>query len=349
MSTEGLAVEGAATAPVEGVALEKRSFLKLPLEIDLPRLLDEYRRIPEEAWGVSHWDVHCSIDVLLLRGGGKGDQTDFTTDSVVDNPILDDFPYISGLIRPDGPLGGAIYAFVFRTKPGGITRIHLDNQKAWYEPFRVHVPIVSNDGAFLLSEGKAQHFGVGEAWTFDNQSLHSVVNGDSTRVHLIMDVLPNPKLVALLQNAEFHPGVDDPERWAVTGGKKERRTHPLVYGNGEPITIREKKEFGLKPGGFATRITELGLKAKLLRLPFRVGDVIVSVDGVEESNLSRTALDHIRLRHQPGETIRVDLLRNGARVTRDLHLKPAYYLSPMGRLRRLLRRHPAEPRQAASY
>ena len=59
-------------------------------------------------------------------------------------------------------------------------------------PFRIHIPIVTNDGAYLLSEGRAKHLAAGEVWTFDNQSMHAVTNGDAVRAHLIFDVPRRP-------------------------------------------------------------------------------------------------------------------------------------------------------------
>jgi hypothetical protein len=334
-------MEAPASAP-DRAGCVKQSFLKLPVPIDATRLLDEFGRIPTDAWGVSHWDVHCSIDVLLLRGGTKGKAEDFTTAEVTSNPILEQLPYISSLLAPEGPFGGAVYAFIFRTKPNGITRVHSDNDEAWWRTARIHLPIVTNDGAFLLAEGRAKHLEVGEAWTFDNQSRHSVVNGNATRVHMIIDVAPNPKLAQLLENATFDPGDLDPERWALTGGiHAHNRIAPLVAAVGEPLSISEKDALGLNPDGFATRIAgirkradlKVALKAVLSRSPLKSRDIVVAVNGVETSALSRTALDHIALQHQPGETVTLDVLRNGDRLALKMHLKPEHYLSP-----RMLRR-----------
>ena len=103
-------------------ACAKKSFLKLPVTIDTAKLINEFKNIPETAWGVSHWDVHCSINSLLLRGGNKGTDEDFTTSEITNAPILEKLPYISSLLAKEGPFGGASYAFLFSTKPNGITR-----------------------------------------------------------------------------------------------------------------------------------------------------------------------------------------------------------------------------------
>jgi hypothetical protein len=318
--------DSAPAAPAD-VAFAKRSFLRLPVPIDLPRLLAEYRSIQEDAWGVSHWDVHCSIDALLLRGGAKGTPDDYVTTDIVNNPLLAGLPYLAWLLGPDGPFGGTTYAFIFRTRPNGITRIHWDDDAAWCRTFRIHIPIISNPDAFLLSDGRAMHFGVGEAWTFDNQSMHSVVNGNSTRVHLIIDVLPSAKLRELLQRARFDAGQSAPELWARTSGRERGRgIPPLICASGTPLTISEKKDLGLNPGGFATHIVRLSKRALLLRAPLRLGDILVSVNGVHSCEVSRSALDYIRLSHDPGESVQLQLLRKGRELRVSMQLKPEGYL-----------------------
>lgn len=322
------------------VACTKRSFLKLPVAIDTARLVQEFSQIPETAWGDSYWDVHCSIDMILLRGGNKGTDEDFLTNDVANAPILNELPYISSLLAPESPFGGATYAFIFRTKPNGITRVHNDGQEAWKKTVRIHVPIITNDGAFLIAEEKAKHLAVGEAWSFDNQSQHSVVNGDSTRVHLIFDVNPNPNLAKLMTHATFDPGVLDPDRWALTMGPRSggNRVPPLMFADGEPLTSSEKKSLGLNPDGFATRIVQIGKAGKLLLTPLKRGDIITAVNNVEESVLSRTALDHVRLKHEPGETVMLDVLHRDKKTCVSIHLKPDGYFSLPVRLARLLGR-----------
>ncbi|MCE9521134.1 MAG: aspartyl/asparaginyl beta-hydroxylase domain-containing protein [Alphaproteobacteria bacterium] len=326
-------------ATPESRSFAKRSFLKLPVAIDAKRLVDEYNGIPADAWGVSHWDVHCSIDVLLLRGGTTGKADDFTTRAVANAPIVSQLPYIASLLAEEGAFGGAVYAFIFRTKPNGITRAHQDDHEAWETSLRIHMPIVTNDGAVLLSEGFAKHLCVGEAWTFDNQVQHSVVNGDEVRVHMIIDVLPNTKIETLLKNATFDPGVRDPERWALTGGlDASGRVLPLVFAGGEPLTIKEKKALGLKEDGFATRVTHIGKKGRLLGVALRPADIIVKVNGVDHSALSRTALDYIQFKHEPGETVTLSVLRGGRAMDVEVRLRPDYFFSPRARLEKLMRK-----------
>ena len=296
----------------------KRSFLKLPVEIDRDALLADYQAIPREAWNTSHWNIHCSADMLLLRGGKQGTEEDFTTRDVANTPILKELPYLSWLLSEDGPFGLPTYAFIFRMKPMGVTRPHHDNDPAWYDPMRIHIAITTNDEAHLLSEKRAKHFPVGEAWTFDNQGFHAVVNGDSVRAHLIFDVLPNPKLDALMADAVHDPGVEDWARWeraSLPEGPK-----PLAHALSSPLTVSEKDKLGLNAEGFAARVTHRKLIARLTRAPLQLGDIVFSVDGVESCAVARTAMDYVQIRHKPGETIELGVLREGQRTTLPLKL-----------------------------
>ncbi len=316
----------------------KRSFLKVPVPIDVPRLLQEYQSIPASAWGVSPWDVHCSINIIQLRGGGSGTADDFVTADVQDSPLLARMPYFTSLLSPDGPFGGAIVASIARTKPNGITRGHSDEDQFWERTVRIHVPIVTNPGAFLLCKQMAIHMRVGEVWSFDNQQWHSVVNGDAERVHMLFDVNPNPKLAALMRDATFEPGVRDEANWirscAPTSG--DRQTS-IAVAHEEPLSIPEKAALGLNPDGFASRILGLTRKGALLLTPLKKGDIVVAVNGVDNSVLSRAAIDYMNVTFKPGDAITLDILRNGARRTVTFKLRvddiPALFKAPFAALR----------------
>jgi hypothetical protein len=307
-------------APGTIAATSKRSFLRLPVDIDVDSLLADYRRIPHTAWSTSHWDVHCSATMLLLRGGHSGDQRDFTTDSVVDHEILAQVPYIAWLLGADGPFGQSTYGFIFRMRPNGVTRPHVDDNPSWRTPMRIHIAITTNDEAHLLSEGRAMHLDVGEAWTFDNQRSHAVVNGDTVRTHLIFDVPPNPKLSALLDAAVFDPGEPDEARWQRASLPGTTRSEPFV--KSVPLSVPEKLERELGPDAFASRVTQMQPLGRISRSGLRVGDIIRSVDGVHECEVARTATDYIQVRHRPGEVITLDIERDGTRLTRRVRLRP---------------------------
>ncbi|MEO8179005.1 MAG: aspartyl/asparaginyl beta-hydroxylase domain-containing protein [Deltaproteobacteria bacterium] len=296
----------------------KRSFLKLPVTVNVPALLEEYRSVPTDAWSSTHWGAHFSSNMLLLRGGQKGTADDFTTAPVSDHACLEQMPYIRSLIEPDGPFGDITYAFIFRMRPLGVARPHTDDDPAWKTPFRVHIPITTNDGALLLSEKRAVHFSVGEAWTFDNQASYAVVNGEEVRTHLIMSVQPNPRMAVLLDRAEYVPGVPNEEAWQRAS--LDNPSHSFSYAHAEPLSVVEKRQLGLKAEGFASRVEVRHPFARLMRAPIHVGDIIYSVNGVEVCEVARTALDYVHLRHQAGEVVRLGVLRDGQRQIESVRL-----------------------------
>ncbi len=186
---------------------QKRSFLRFDCNLDNDSLVDEFRSIKDNAWETSYWgSIHCSIGMLLLRGGNQGTEFDFFCDHVVDKPILKDMPYIASLIDENGPFGRAHYAFIFKLKPHGVTLRHQDTIEKWFDMYRIHIPIITNPGAHLIANEKSQHFAAGYAWSFDNQADHGVVNGDEERIHLIFDVPFSEKMARRIDTAEYLTG-----------------------------------------------------------------------------------------------------------------------------------------------
>ncbi|MCC6619793.1 MAG: aspartyl/asparaginyl beta-hydroxylase domain-containing protein [Deltaproteobacteria bacterium] len=190
-------------------AIAKVSFRRLPLDLEPARLVADLEAIPTWAWERSHWPYpHGSVEQVLLRGGTRGTELDFFVDEgVIDHEVMARTPYLGWLVGGDGPFGGATFAFLFRMAPGGRSRLHTDDMPIWRSHHRVHVPIVTNPGARLVAGGRWIHLPVGQAWTFDNQSLHGAVNGDAPRTHLILDVPDErPAMRDLLARATFDPG-----------------------------------------------------------------------------------------------------------------------------------------------
>jgi hypothetical protein len=186
---------------------EKKSFLRFDIDIDINKLRSDFNCISEEDWMSSYWgNVHCSIGMLLLRGGNLGTSEDFFSEEIFDKKILKSMPYIEWLISEQGPFGKIEYAFIFKTQPNGVTLRHRDIMEQWEDLYRIHIPIYTNPGAYLLAHESSQHFSLGYAWSFDNGSDHGVVNGNEERVHLILDAKFCPKMKLQLDNSKHFEG-----------------------------------------------------------------------------------------------------------------------------------------------
>lgn len=240
----------------------KRSFLRFDVPVDMDRLVDEYHSIPESAWQASYWGhIHSSVGVLLLRGGESGTEQDFFADEVTDSPLLDELPYMKSFLVPDGPFGEASYAFIFRMEPNGLTQIHQDMMEQWEDMFRIHIPIISNRRARLISDGYAQHFSPGYAWSFDNYSRHGVVNGSAVRSHFIFDIKFNDKMAERVDGATFIRGErrDDLVR-KIDSGKKLRDSYPGDQFMGS--AVRHLRDQGLDDAQIAAAFNEKKIPTK---------------------------------------------------------------------------------------
>jgi hypothetical protein len=78
-----------------------------------------------------------------------------------------------------------------RMRPGQVHGFHVDQQTTDTWVTRVHVPLVTNPGAWMRFDGHGfVHFEVGSAYTFDTNIRHQFGNdGTTDRVHLIFDVV----------------------------------------------------------------------------------------------------------------------------------------------------------------
>ena len=110
--------------------------------------------------------------------------------------------------------------------------------------------------------------------------------------------------------------IELPVRWWLTDVRwRQSSVDPRVYFDDRPLTPEEKRERGLAEGGFASMVRRVADTAKLMKThELQVGDVIVAVDGAERDPDVNTAELYIRLRKKPGDTVEMDVLRDGKRI-----------------------------------
>src|SRR3954463_8705791 len=188
-------------------------FLRLPTPIDAERLRLELEELPSSAWAELDSPIHSSTRCVLLRGGDGGDAFTLATSNPVDSPWLAKLPYMAWLTSSEGPFGDAPYAYLFAVKAQSLSHPHSDISPVWKDLVRVHVPIVTHERSQLLIAGRAKNFQVGEAWSFDNKRKHALANRGPARVHLLIDVVPNPKLNALVEAGSWESGESEQRLW----------------------------------------------------------------------------------------------------------------------------------------
>jgi hypothetical protein len=172
--------------------------MKLVPEYDVLRLQDDFR-----ALGVDRFRLQASFKrgrviegsrvgwrVLSLRSpGGDPTRTDPGGPGFVDyldTPLLDETPYIASVLSSLRIPLGAVR--LMSLEPGESVGEHADNCGFPLGSARLHLPIVTNEGAVMVIGGREHRWRPGELWYANFALPHSVHNrGSHTRVHLVID------------------------------------------------------------------------------------------------------------------------------------------------------------------
>jgi hypothetical protein len=179
--------------------------VRLPLQIDGPRLLEEVAHLPASLWGTpgGRVGVHDKSEAIFLRGfaPAEGELP------VEDRPVLERLPYARFIIEKVIP-APPMRCLLARLPAGGVIARHIDRAPYFGKTLRVHIPVETNESVFTVSRGLCYSMRTGEAWLLNNSANHAVWNThpSRSRTHLICDFLPSPALLDLLTRAERHLG-----------------------------------------------------------------------------------------------------------------------------------------------
>src|SRR5262245_31021425 len=149
-------------------------------------------------------------------------------------------------------------------------------------------------------------------WTFgDLQYFYDKVPRNAERIQLAVD----------RAGTVIDLSVALPERWWWTDLTFRQWTiEPRVYFDSVPLSGQEKRDQGLiDRGGFASKVKRVDMFAEMTKShELRVGDIIFGVDGVQRDEVANTAELFIKLRKTAGETVTLDLIRDGKRMQMKL-------------------------------
>jgi hypothetical protein len=149
-------------------------------------------------------------------------------------------------------------------------------------------------------------------WTFgDVQYQHDRVDRRTKELRIAVDRDGRPVDLTLAL----------PERWWWTDLRfRQSSVDPRSDFDDRPLSTEEKQKLGLTSDGFASEVKYVAETAKIRGVSdLRVGDVIVAVDGTERDELANTADLYIKLRHKAGDSVTLDVLRDGKRIHMPLH------------------------------
>jgi hypothetical protein len=118
-----------------------------------------------------------------------------------------------------------------------------------------------------------------------------------------------------------------PQRWWLTDLRfRQLSVDPRPEFESRPLTEDEKRKYELKPDSFASEITRIGGFAEMLKVhELKAGDVVFAVDGVERDEVANTPELFIKLRKNAGDTVTLDVIRDGKRMKMPVRTQRMYF------------------------
>jgi len=183
--------------------------LRLPFEFDPGQLARDLRSLASVGW-IDHFvkqNYHGNWSVIPLRGkaGAKHPvmmiYSDPTAKEFEDTPMLRGCRYFREVLDTfECPLQAVR---LMRLTPGSRIKEHTDLELSVEEgTARIHIPVVTNpDVEFHLNRSRVV-MAAGSAWYLRLSDPHSVHNnGDTDRVHIVIDAAVNDWMRAMLASA----------------------------------------------------------------------------------------------------------------------------------------------------
>lgn len=182
--------------------------VRLPLTFDVPAMVGDLARLLKTEWTEHFVRQNYSGDWSVLPLRAPAGEThpirmiysDPAATAFVDTPWLDRSPALRRVIECFRcPLK---VVRLMRLGPGSCIHEHRDHDlMAEAGVARIHVPITSNPQVRFLLNGTLVNMLPGEAWYLRLADPHAVRNdGESERIHLVLDVCMNPWLELQLRS-----------------------------------------------------------------------------------------------------------------------------------------------------
>ncbi len=189
------------------------AFLRLPLDFDVQALARALQALPESAWR-QHPQGFAGNSFLPLVAQ-DGDPEDEGLDGPMEpTPWLDRLPGVRDILKALGSPIGRVR--VMRLAPEAEASEHVDLHPYWIQRLRVHVPLITSPQVDFYCGFEVRQMEAGSCWVFDTWRAHRVTNpGPRARSHLVIDTLPSPELLELLEAARRGEPSSAPRRAAL--------------------------------------------------------------------------------------------------------------------------------------
>ncbi len=167
----------------------------------------------------------------------------------------------------------------------------------------------------LAKKDEITHLNGTQVLTFgDLQHLLNKVPAEATELELTVKRKEESAGVKIALDKLWR--VTEIERRATT-----QRAEPFPEFWGKPLTEDDRRKLGLKPKGFAVKVSKFWVKTNAQAAGLQVDDVLYAVDGVEEDEYTDNAGLYVKLNKSAGDTIKVGVLRGSKKIEVSFKLK----------------------------
>lgn len=245
-------------------------FIRLPLDFDAERLLEEVLAVPESDWR-PHPQGNPGNSALPLIAVGGDPMNDSTRGPMAPTPHLARTEYLRQVLGSFGTVLGR--ARLMRLDGNTEATLHVDTNYYWAERVRIHVPILTSDAIAFHCGRRSLHMPAGQSWIFDAWRPHNVLNPtEARRIHLVADTVGSAHFWGLVAqghrpfagsdeaaapSASFVPAAVAPRPGVETPLEFEQHNFPPVMTPWEmEKLVREIVCAGLTPDGVQARELE---------------------------------------------------------------------------------------------
>lgn len=189
------------------------TYVRLPLRFDADRLSAELGQLDSEAW-VAHFNAGehsggwSGVALIASDGDAKKLYPDDENGSARATPYLAALAYFREVLSQF--LCPILSARLLKLLPGGRIYEHRDYGIGFEAGrIRLHIPIQTGERVRFVLGGRQVRMSPGETWYLDFEQLHHVDNdGETDRVHLVLDCVSNEWLSDLVMRAAAQNPVD---------------------------------------------------------------------------------------------------------------------------------------------
>jgi hypothetical protein len=183
--------------------------IQLPFKFDVEKMLKEANAFKQENYEyykvISLRAPAHLVDKSLPFPPPAVDYADGSWTDWMNTPNLEKSPYLKSIVNQFSEYTTVNLVRLLFLAPDSIVKEHKDPTLALEEEksmIRLTIPIDNNDGVEFFLNNKLVDMKVGECWYLRLSDSHRVINeGTTDRINLTIDVIPNDKIIEMINNA----------------------------------------------------------------------------------------------------------------------------------------------------